>query len=310
MAVTLTTALKNINEDIVNDINNIAPSATPVYSGIGKATAKHTYHENLIDTLNAPNKDNARTEGADAEVPSNTLVSRVGNHTQIFAKEVSIAGSTDYVSTAGKAEFARQLANVQKEIKTDIEAAIVSGNASVGGTTRKLAGMAAWIKTNAVENGGSSTPGFSGNTVGAPVDATTPVEIAESMLPDLAQRMFNTGAEIKDMIANPAMKAKLSSILSGNATRWNNSKEKAAYSNVDFYTTDFGTFALKPHRMVSLDTIIAYDPELWAVASLRPFKTEALAKTGDSRKVQLITELTLESRNEAGNGKIAGVATE
>lgn len=306
MAVTLTTALKNINEDLVDNINNIAPSATPVYSAIGKTTAKQTYHENLIDTLNAPNKDNARTEGADAEVPSNTLVTRVGNHTQIFAKEVSITGTVDAVSTAGKAEFSRQLANVMKEIKTDIEAAIVSGNASVGGSTRKLAGMAAWIKTNAVENGGSSTPGFSNTIVDAPV-AGTPVVVTESMLPDLAQRMHISGAEIKDMIVAPQMKAKLSAILSGNAERWNNAKEKAAYSNVDFYTTDFGTFAIKPHRMVSQNTIIAYDPELWAVATLRPFKTEALAKTGDSRKVQLVTELTLESRNEAGNGKIAGV---
>lgn len=306
MAITLTTALKNINEDIVDDINNLAPSATPVYSSIAKTSAKQTYHENLIDTLNPPNKDNARAEGADALVPSNTLVTRVGNHTQIFAKEVSVTGSADHVSTAGKAEFARQLANVQKEIKTDIEAAIVSGNASASGTTRKLAGMEAWIKTNAIENGGSSTPGFSSTLVGAPV-AGTPVVVTESMVPELAQKMHDTGAEIKEMIVAPKMKVKLSAILSGNATRWNNSKEKAAYSNVDFYTTDFGTFAIKPHRMVSLNTIIAYDPDLWAVASYRPFKTEALAKTGDSRKVQLITELTLESRNEAGNGKISGV---
>lgn len=308
MAVTLTTALKNINEDLVENINNIAPSATPVYSAIGKTTAKQTYHENLIDTLNAPNKDNARAEGADAVVPSNTLVTRVGNHTQIFAKEISITGSVDAVNTAGKAEFARQMANVMKEIKTDIEAAIVSNNASAGGATRKLAGMESWIKTNEVENGGSSTPGFANTVVDAPVDGT-PVVVTEAMLPALAQKMFDSGAEIKDLIANPNMKAKLSAILSGNATRWNNSKEKAAYSNVDFYTTDFGTFAIKPHRMVRVNTLIAYDPELWAVATLRPFKTEALAKTGDSRKVQLVTELTLESRNEAGNGKISGVKT-
>ncbi|MBW6421611.1 DUF5309 domain-containing protein [Rhizobium sp. XQZ8] len=308
MAITLTTALKNINEDLANTISNIAPSATPVYTKIGKTKASHTYHEVLVDTLAAPNKDNARAEAADALVPSNAVVSRVGNFTQIVAKEVSVAGTVDAVSTAGKGEFARQLANVMKEAKTDIEASIVSGNASVAGATRKSAGMEAWIKTNAVENGGSSTPGFSSTLVGAPV-AGTPVVVTEAMVQTLAQNMYNNGAEIKELIASPLMKTKLSALLSGNASRWNNAKDKSATSAVDYYATDFGEFAIKPHRMVSNNTVIAYDPELWAVATLRPFKTEELAKTGDARKVQLLTEFTLECRNEVGNGKIAGIKT-
>lgn len=307
MAVTLTTALKNINEDLANTISNIAPSATPVYTAIGKTKATNTYHENLIDTLAAPTKDNARTEGADAVVPSNAVVSRVGNWTQIFAKEVSVTGTVDGVSTAGaKSDFSRQLANVMKEIKTDIEASIVSGNASVSGTTRKLAGMEAWIKTNAVENGGSSTPGFAAGIVAAPV-AGTPVVVTEAMFQTMTANLFNSGGEATDVICSAQMKQKLSSILSGNATKYNLGKEKAAYSNVDVYTTDFGTFYIKPHRMISQNTIIAYDPELWAVATLRGFKTEELARTGDARKVQLVTELTLEARNEAGNAKISGI---
>ncbi|MBB2905827.1 hypothetical protein FHR76_002209 [Rhizobium sp. RAS22] len=311
MAVTLTTALKNINEDLVQNVSNIAPSATPVYTAIGKTKSAGTYHETLTDTLAPPNKDNAREENADALVPNNGLVSRTGNFTQIFGGEVFVSGSVDAANTAGKGEFSRQLANKLKEMKTDIEASIVSDNASVGGATRKSAGMAAIIKTNAVENGGSATPGFANNIYGAP---TVPavgdrVVVTPDMVHELASKMYDSGAELKDLLVSKDMKTKLSQILSGNASRWNNAKEKAAYSNVDFYTTDFGEFAIKPHRSISNHTIIAYDPDFWAVATYRDFKTEALGKSGDGRKVQIITELTLEARNEAANGKIAGIKT-
>lgn len=310
MAITLTTVLKNINENLVQDISNISPTELYVQGQIGKTKATHTYHENLVDTLRAPNKDNARGESADANVPSNAVVSRVGNHTQIFGEEVSVSGTADAVDTAGKGEFPRQMANAMKAIKTDLEAAIVSGNASVAGATRKLGGMEAWIKTSAVQRGGSTTPGFATNIVAAPT-AGTPVVIVEPDVAELASNIYTNGGNVDDctVIAAPAMKTKLSGILSGNATKWNNAKDKSATSAIDFYDTDFGQFKIRPHRLVSANVVIAYDPALWAIASLRPWKTSELAKTGDARKVQLIGEFTLECRNEAGNGKIAGVKT-
>lgn len=307
MAITLTTVLKNMNEDLGDTISNLAPSATPVFTGIDKTKASQTYHEVITDTLNTPNANNARAEGADAVVPTNTQVSRVGNFTQIFAKEVFLSGSADAAKTAGKAEFARQMANVMKEIKTDIEASIVTNNASASGGTRKSAGMESWIKTNAVENGSSATPGFSANLVAAPTDAGTAVLLSEAMVLTLAQNMFNAGATIDTAIVNPVIKAKLSSLLQGNASRWNNAKEKSSTAAIDFYATDFGEFKIQPHRMVRTSVVIAYDPSLWAWASFRPFKATDLGVSGDARKVQLLTEGTLECRNEVGNGKIAGI---
>ena len=44
-----------------------------------------------------------------------------------------------------------------------------------------------------------------------------------------------------------------------------------------------------------------------ALAQLRGMTKEKLAKTGDSEKWHLLTELTLESRQEAASGKIDGV---
>jgi hypothetical protein len=47
------------------------------------------------------------------------------------------------------------------------------------------------------------------------------------------------------------------------------------------------------------------DPEYMALAYLRPFQTNDLAKTGDSEKTQLLVEFTLETRNEAASGIVA-----
>jgi len=46
------------------------------------------------------------------------------------------------------------------------------------------------------------------------------------------------------------------------------------------------------------------DSEYAALAYLRPFQTNDLAKTGDSDKTQILAELTLEVRNEKAHGGI------
>jgi len=53
------------------------------------------------------------------------------------------------------------------------------------------------------------------------------------------------------------------------------------------------------------DSAFIIDPDMLAVAYLRPFQTIELAKTGDSEKTQLLAELTLEVKNEASCGIIA-----
>ena len=51
------------------------------------------------------------------------------------------------------------------------------------------------------------------------------------------------------------------------------------------------------------------EKDKWAVAYLRPFRQEKLAKTGDSDKVHMLVEYTLEARNEKSSGKVADLTT-
>jgi hypothetical protein len=50
------------------------------------------------------------------------------------------------------------------------------------------------------------------------------------------------------------------------------------------------------------------DPEYAAVAYLRPFQTNELAKSGDADVTQLLVEYTLEVRNQAAHAIIADLA--
>ncbi len=49
--------------------------------------------------------------------------------------------------------------------------------------------------------------------------------------------------------------------------------------------------------------------DMWALATLRNMDTTDLAKTGDSAKTQIITEYTIEARNEKSGGIIADLTT-
>ena len=55
--------------------------------------------------------------------------------------------------------------------------------------------------------------------------------------------------------------------------------------------------------MRSTDALML-DSEYAALAYLRPFQTNDLARTGDSDKTQILAELTLEVRNEKAHGGI------
>jgi len=73
----------------------------------------------------------------------------------------------------------------------------------------------------------------------------------------------------------------------------------------DLYMSDFGQISIVPNRFMRTRDALILDPEYAALAYLRPFQTNDLAKTGDSENTQLLAEVTLEVKNEAAHGIIA-----
>ncbi len=76
------------------------------------------------------------------------------------------------------------------------------------------------------------------------------------------------------------------------------------------YESDFGTMKIVPNRNNprTRDALIL-QTDMWALAFLRNMRTDELAKTGDSRRKQIICEYTLESRNEKASGGVFDLTT-
>ena len=301
-------------EDLSDVIYNISPTDTPFMSSIGKTKATATYHEWQTDSLAAPALGGA-VEGADASSITASPTTRIGNRTQIFTKSVAVAGTLEAVDKAGrKSEKAYQLAKVSAELKRNIELTLLSNQVSAAGnssTARTLGGLQAWLSTNG-DFGTDGVAGSGGTT--ARTDGTDRT-FTETILKTVVAEVYTAGGTPKVLMVNPAHKQVVSAFAGIAAQRYMapSNEPTTIIGAADVYMSDFGTISVVPNRFMNStnagdETAFLVDPDMAAVAYLRPFQTIELAKTGDSEKTQLLAELTLEVKNEAAHGIVADLS--
>jgi hypothetical protein len=75
------------------------------------------------------------------------------------------------------------------------------------------------------------------------------------------------------------------------------------------YVTPWGTVEFMPTRENRARDVFIMQDDMWAVGVLRPTRNTELAKTGDSTRRQVITELTLVCKNEKASGTVADCTT-
>jgi hypothetical protein len=303
-------------EDLSDVIYNISPTDTPFMSSVGKTKATAVYHEWQTDALAAAVGNNAAVEGADATSLTVTPTARVGNRTQISTKTVQIAGTEEKINKAGrKSEKAYQLAKASSELKRDMEKTLLSNNVAAAGdstTARTLGGLQAWLNTNAVLGSGG-TAGSGGTTARA---SGTDAAFTEAMLKSAVKQAFVQGGNPTVLMVTPTQKQVVSGFAGIAAQRYEapSNAPTTIVGAADVYLSDFGTLSVVPNRFMTGDSgdggevAFVLDPEYAAVAYLRPFQTNELAKTGDSEKTQLLVEYTLEVKNEKAHAIIADLA--
>ena len=298
-------------EDLSDVIYNISPTDTPVMSSVGKAKATAVYHEWQTDSLAAATTNNAAVEGDDATDATMSPTTRLGNYTQIVQKTVKISGTLDAVDKAGrKSEKAYQLAKASAEIKRDIET-IISANqgrsAGNSSTARKLGSLLSWITTNS----SVGTSGADPTTIGVSTRTDgTARSFTETILKDVIQQVYSSGGNPKILMVGAYQKQAVSAFAGIAAQRYMapGNEPTTIIGAADVYMSDFGTVSVVPNRFMRTRDALVLDPEYAALAYLRPFATNELAKTGDSEKTQILAELTLEVRNEAAHGIAADLA--
>lgn len=306
-----------IREDLENIIYRVEPEKTPFISTIGKVKAKNTTHDWQTEALDAVNAENAVVEGNDTAPAAGNLTARIKNVCQIFEKSGVVTETQQAVETAGRDdEYDRQVLLKGVSGRRDMEAAFLLPRASQlesGATPRKSAGLAAFLTSNVSRGAGGANGGYSAGIVAAPTDGTRRT-FTEALFLGVLQSMFDNGADVDKSMAfmGSAHKSQASAFTGIAEVRVDvKSNMKATIvSGADVYASDFGKVTMVPHpyglrRSATVREVPIIDPTKAKVATLRPWKTTPLGKTGDNRKFLINTEATLVCANEKAHGVVA-----
>jgi hypothetical protein len=297
------TAAVGNREDLTDMIYRITPTDTPFMSMIGKGKATSTKHEWQTQALATPS-NNVRSEGDDASNGAVTPTVRLNNYTQISDKTVQVSGTQEAVVSAGrKSEMGTQMMLKSLELRNDMEVGLTQNNVAVTGAARQSRGLVGFLGDNVDAGAGYVAPNYVTNV--AQTDGTQ-AAFTESRLKNALQKIYTAGGDPSVIMLPPLAKQTFSTFTGGN-TRQDKSEDKKVVAATDVYVSDFGDLKAVPNRRMRTRDVAILQPDMWAVAFLRPFFTQDLAKTGDSIRKQLLVEYTLEAKNPAANGAVVDI---
>ncbi len=283
-----------MKEDVKDKIVNISPHKTPLSSSLPSVPMNGSPHVVNIDALATRNADNAQREGADAPVASDTTPTQTSVYAQIISKTARCSGSLEARQIYGMgSQLAYQTANKMTECKNDLEAALVSSNATVapaGATTAgKLAGAMNQISTN--------------------VDSTTTTFTSPTAFNTLLQQIYDAGGEPTAVYVGGDRKRDVSEKWTTNISRNEESKLSQLQEYVDIYLSDFGRMTFEYHWMMAATDCLILQMDMWALAipAGRDWFIQDLAVTGDARRKQILWEGTLECQSELANGSFSAL---
>ena len=306
--------VKGLREDLENVIYDISPEETPFYSSTKKVKASNTYHEWQTDSLRS-SAANAHIEGDDTAGEARVATTRLGNYSQIFKNAVIIPDTDEGLDKAGRAaEMAYQVLKIAKEQKLDIEKALFDNNKyEVGSASaaRELAGCGAYVKSNVANIGGSGGANPTGNVPGntARTDGTQTVFTQADFDTVMESIWTNGGKPDTVYLSSFQMNKALAFVGYNNQRSHIEATSKTIVKAVDIYVTPWGTVEFTPTRENRGRDVWIMQSDMWGCGVLRPTKNTELAKTGDSTKRQVLTELTLISKNEKASGLVADCST-
>ena len=299
---------KGLKEDLEDVIYDVSPEETPFYTACAKVKATNTLHEWQTDTLRS-SAVNAHIEGDDTVAEARTATVRLQNYSQIFKNAVVIAGTEDILDKAGRAkEMAYQVMKIAKEQKLDIEKALFANQARVVGSStaaRKLAGAPAWMTTNVNFVSASSGANPTGDGTDARTDSGAPTAFTQAKFDDVMQDIWSSGGKPDTVyLSSFQMNVGLGFVGNNNQRSAVQAGDEKVIKSLAVYVTPWGTVEFKPTRENRSSDIFIMQDDMWSCGVLRGTKNQALSKTGDNEKRQVVTELTLICRNEKASGGI------
>jgi len=308
-------------EDLTDQIYDISPTDTPFMSGIARNSATATLHEWQTDVLATPTAV-GKLEGDETVRAATVPTVRLGNYCQISSRDATVTGTQEKVNHAGRrSEMSYQMAKKTKEVKRDIETTILGAqvaNAGAAATARAAAGAGAWIGTtdgtNTVRGVAGTDPVLANGVPDTIEGAGTAAAVTEAGLNTLLGAIWSNGGEPSTIMVGAKLKTAFSA-LRGRVGSRQAVSEDTILAAAQIYSSDFGDLRIVPNRFMPLhsvdtteqQTIYIFDMNHWAVSYLRSFVRFPLAKVGDAESNVVLSEFTLESRNELASGSMSDV---
>lgn len=300
-----------IREALSDVIYNIDPEEVPFMTAAGRETTSNTKFEWQTDALAAASATNAHIEGDESALEAQTPTVRLDNQTQISKKVYGVSGTIEATDRAGrKGELAYLAQKASSEIKRDMETAALTNNAKVVGSSsvaRETASFLAYLGTNTDFKSTGTPAGADPATLdgaAARTDDSGTRAFTETILKSVASQIWTSGGKLRMLMVGATNKQVVSTFTGIAAQRYNASgaKPSTIIGAVDIYVSDFGNLEIVPNRFMRSRDALFVDPEYVSFVYLRPFKVEALAKTGDSEKKHLIVEWGLKVKTEKAHG--------
>ena len=299
-------------EDLSDVVYKIAQTMRPFQQNIKKGKVKSTFPEWQTQSLRAPVTTNKNVQGEDTTTSPAKKTVRLGNRTQIFKECAAVSRTQQAVDSAGRPnEMAYQVLLKGEELLNDMEMSLLANLAAAPGSTASndgpvLAGALAWISTNASRGAGGSSGVYS--TGQGAAGAGTQRTFTEALLKNVLASAFNNGAVGPKLALMASAHKQIFSSFTGIADirrDVSGSNQATIVGAADTYIGDFGQVTTVPVQFGLTRDVLIIDPAYWELAYLTPLKTEALAKTGDSDRKQLVAEATLKALNEKASAVIA-----
>lgn len=291
-------------EDVSDIITNISPTTTPFQSMIGKESVNNVLFQWQEDVLAAAGA-NAQFDGFDATEVAAVPTTIRSNYTQILAKAIKVAATTDAVSRYGRAkETAYQLSKRGAEVKRDLEYTLLNsqtgGAGNLNNKTLTSIGNSANVAADAARTMASYQAQVDSSLLFKTGSSST--SMSETNLLTAAQTLYTNGADPSILMIPPGEASAIAAYAA--ATGRLRELDNASGANarkiinvVDVYVSPFGELKVVLNRFQVNTDYLIFDPDMWKLATLRAWERVPLAKVGDSERQMIVGEYSLKHKN-------------
>lgn len=273
----------NENIDLTKEISLVHPLDTPLTTYLmgngqyedGLSTIV-TWREKTLDTTS----DISFAEGSETDTFQSSDRAEKSNVMEIFKKAVAVSGTAQASKIVGINDLLAEEVNDRLvEMKVQVEKALINGVRNDGSSSpyiRKMQGLLGFAHTDNI------------------IQATTFLTEFKNGVRKLWEN--GLGANEYICMVNADMKEDIDTHYKDNYMY--NAPTNEFGIVVNRINTNYGVVNVMLNRHMPEDKAVIFDPKFVKISFLRKPFFESLAKTGDSIKAQVITELTLKVLNE------------